>query len=570
MAVERQGFEIPISTPANLAGTEATIAKLKELKAQAEAAGDGMRASLIEGSINKLTPAAADAGAAAEKLGESAQQAGRDFEESEGHTAGFHKALRGLEHELGPLGHTLRFIFNPQLLGVAALGIAIQEVSQVVEETNKKLDEMGRMASERANDLPKAFEDAKATIAEMQGAYSQWAAKLLEDNDAIGRGLTATIEKIREEAKAAADLAKAQKELAAEQIKVQESLGLISPDQAKQRLGQLDQSSAKQERAAGAAQLQNEISATGNAIADLMSEIAEKSSKAKDAEGRAENLGGLARKNAIPDEITKAEKDLGDINSPADGTLRARLAEAKANRDAQDERLGMYDKAIKNAPDSDARDRLIKARPQVEREVKDAQRAEADAQGGVNQQLLRIEQLRGEQSKLTEGQKAASEAAAALRTEISALTTKLKELQENFARLQTKSGIESKSNAAIDKVNDQTNALKNPQSVADTATRDGAAGVKGYGPANIAANAEATTARLLDAAVRNGTANDANAVGQLHQSWARLAGFVENQFVSGASKRDLQKLADQIQKDMDRLERKLQASQTASNFQNRF
>jgi len=571
MGTERAGFEIPISTPADLSGTQATIAKLKELRAQAEAAGDGMRASLIDNSISKIQPAAEASGEAAKKLGQGFQEAGKDAAHFEQHTEGMHRLLRLMGVELGPLGHLLHFVFNPQAIGIAALTIGIGEAMKALDELNKKLDEMGKSAAERSNDLTKPFSEATATVMEMQAAYSEWAAKLQEDNGAIGRALTATIEKIREEAKAANDLLKEQKALADEQIKVQQALGLISPAEAARRSTLLDQSASKKERESSAKEMQDEIRATGQALVDTKSELAEKTAAAAKAEAEAEDKKRIARSNKIPEDIEKAQKDLGDINNPSVGSAYAQLNEAKEKTDSLRQQAEILDRQIRQTgAGSDLGQRLRSARNLLDPKIKGAEQDEAAAKAAVDGQKKLIELLRDEQTKLGLAQKEAATKASDLRSQISGLTEKLRGLEDQLGRLKTKAEIGEKSEQSIGPVRKQKEGLQTPQGVADAAAQGAAAGIKGVGAANNAAAAAATQARLLDEAFRTGKAVDSTAFAQLHQAFTDLMGLIHNQSVTTAKKKELEDLAAKMQRDIAALEKKLIANQKSNYFQTRF
>jgi chromosome segregation ATPase len=374
-------FEIKITTPAELAGAQASLASLQGQIEATKLLGKSvdelvekeqrLRQAIVQAQLNDITGKGGQAAKEMEEVGEAAKKGA----EGVGELVGGHKGIHAIGHALNQafpgMQQFTRFLTSGFTAAIGVALLAYAYLNEKVEEYSKLVDELGGSDNATGGWAKKLAENMRDShvAADVLARDIQ---RILDAQESVAKATDELISRQKQQAEAEASIADAQKSLEEARVDLAERLGEITPEQAIRIRLEIDEEDFRRKQEAKIAGIKAELQARqheqssiggrGGALdqdQQAVDRARTAADAAKDAKDRNDTLLENARKNleSAQEDQKKAEERLLQPHHFGDkaDTFQRQLAE-QAEETAQN-KIGQYKKEIgqyeKKAPGLD-------------------------------------------------------------------------------------------------------------------------------------------------------------------------------------------------------------------------
>jgi hypothetical protein len=446
MPTDRSQFQIEIKTRADLAGLEATIAKLKGQIEATEKLGKStadLEAQLHKAQQTQIEAALAGMTGKMKETGEGAKKASEGIEEMIGGHHGIHAIGHALNQALPGLMQFTRFLTSGFTASIGAALLVFEYLKTKIEEFDKMLDELNSGPGARGAWAEKLSENVREAGVE-EAVFNERLRETAERQDTLAQSTDKLIEAQKRRTSDAKTVADAEKELALARLALAEKLHQITPEQAVKIRLEIDDEAFRRE-------LEEKVAAIQ---AELQARMAEQRTNEHSEPGLAaakdtKEAASLAAKNASDKNAAKLEQDKKNLEE-----IKEKIAAAeKAVEDFGDDN-GITNKGVHELPAykvaASQRDQLYALRASYERSSKQEE-----------EKLTPLATVASVAKEQAEKAKADYEEAAKLAKEVSA----------TIAKLKTDLSVEVHKNEALQNIHDQTSDIHRREADADAQER---------------------------------------------------------------------------------------------------
>lgn len=300
--------------------------------------------------IRILTVTEGDPGASARGLqdtGKAAEKAGEDIKLMEFKGRELHEALHKINEIAPGLGTALRAVFNPELLGVTGLILAVETVKGALDSWKKKMDDMAEAGAKAdfaagANALRDAIRDATDAEAEFLRKQTE----VLQGEHGITADLANRLGILAAIKAATQERADAEKTLSLAKIQQDEALGRITQSQAIEQKAAIEKAYLNKKSQDDEAQFWREQNERVNANNDALqkkgqldhaaAEAADKLAKAQKAQADAKSAPSEEDARKARDEADKATAHAEELRRRVTSPLYADITAGSKERAARE------------------------------------------------------------------------------------------------------------------------------------------------------------------------------------------------------------------------------------------